>query len=218
MDRVCQLLDLSEKDHLLDVGGGWGHLAYYAATRFGCRVTSINIADQQICYAQKLFRGLPVIMRKADYRDLDGTYTKAAVIAMLTHVGPKNYRSFFNTLHRCLPQGASILIETLGSVHAKTSLEPWTERYIFPGGVVPSLRQIQRGAEGHFRIESAEEWGAHYVPTLRAWHSNLMDSWPGLRYRYPERVRRQFEYFFLSVAGTFRADRLKYWNVLMRRT
>ena len=183
MDRICRLLDLSEKDHLLDVGGGWGHFAYHAAVEVGCRVTSINIADEQIRYARELCQGLPVEIRRADYRELDGKYTKAAVIAMLTHVGPKNYRRFFSLLYRCLHPGSLILIESLGSLHAKTSLEPWTERYIFPGGVVPSLRQIDRGAKEHFRTESAQEWGAHYVPTLRAWHSNLIDNWPELASR-----------------------------------
>jgi cyclopropane-fatty-acyl-phospholipid synthase len=217
MGRICRLLELSERDHLLDVGGGWGHLAQYAATNHGCRVTSINIADEQIGYARQLCHGLPVEIRKCDYREIEGLYTKAAVVAMFTHVGHKNHRTFFKVLHRSLVPSAKVLMESVGSDHSNTSLEPWTERYIFPGGLVPSLRQIDRASRSLFSRDYTSEFGAHYVLTLRAWHFNLLAAWPELSAHYPESIRRMFEYFFLSVAGTFRAERLRHWHIVMRK-
>jgi len=202
---------------LLDVGGGWGQFAHYAATEYGCRVTSINIADEQLRYARELCRDLPVEVRKCDYRELDGVYDKIAVIAMLTHVGPKNYRHFMRIMHDCLKNDGLMLVETLGSRFANRNIDPWIDEYIFPGAVIPSLRQIGKAVHGRFVCTDLEEFGRHYVPTLRAWHANLMASWPVLGDRYPETVRLMLEYFFLSVAGAFRAGRLKYWHLLMAK-
>lgn len=217
MDLICQRLRLDESDHLLDVGGGWGHIAHHAATTYGCRVTSINIADEQIRYARQLCRGLPVEIRKCDYRELDGTYTKIAVIAMLTHVGPRNYRPFMQIMHRRLADGGLMLVESIGSRFANTTGEPWFRKYIFPGGVIPSLRQLDHAVAGLFTRTGLFEFGRHYVPTLRAWHTNLMAAWPTLGDRYSETTRRMMEYYLLSSAAAFRAGRLRYWHLPLAR-
>jgi cyclopropane-fatty-acyl-phospholipid synthase len=214
MDLVCRRLRLTESDHLLDVGGGWGEFARHAATRYGCRVTSINIADEQLRYARELCRGLPVDVRKCDYRQLTGTYDKIAVIAMLTHVGPKNYRRFMRTMRDCTTPGGAMLIETIGSRFSKRNLEPWTDRYIFPGAVIPSARQLEAAMRGLFRRTGTAEFGAHYVPTLRAWHANLLASWPTLASRYPETTRLMLEYYLLSSASAFRIGHLRYWHIV----
>lgn len=215
MQRVCEVLELQESDHLLDVGGGWGAFAHNAASHYGCRVTSINIADEQIAYARQVCAGQPVKIVKCDYRDVTGTYDKIAVIAMLTHVGHSNYRRFMSVMHGCLSPGGRMLIETVGSRVPKINCEPFTDRYIFPGGVVPSLRQIDRAARGLFSRRFVGEFGSHYVPTLRAWNANLQAAWPVLRDTYSETTRLMLEYFFLTVAGAFRAGHLRYWHILM---
>jgi cyclopropane-fatty-acyl-phospholipid synthase len=217
MELICRRLRLREGDHLLDVGGGWGELAHYAASHFGCRVTSVNISDEQIRYARTLCDGLPVEVRKCDYRDVAGEFNKIAVIAMLTHVGPKNYQTFMTTMSSCLDKDGLMLVETLCGRWAKTDLDPWTEKYIFPGGVVPSLNQITRASAKLFATRELEEFGRYYVPTLRAWHANLTSSWPTVGSEYSETTRRMLEYFFLSVAGAFRAGHLKYWHILMAK-
>jgi cyclopropane-fatty-acyl-phospholipid synthase len=217
MEAVCRALHLNERDRLIDVGGGWGQFAQYAASRYGCHVTSINISDEQIGYARELCRGLPVDVVRCDYRELRGTYTKAAVIAMLTHVGPKNYRQFMQVLSRTLPPGDRVLIESVGSRWPRMNCEPWTDKYIFPGGVAPALRQIDAAIDGLFTRNQTLEFGRDYVPTLRAWNANLQASWPQLSARYPETIRLMFEYFFLTVAAAFRAGQLKYWHLLLER-
>ena len=213
MELVCRKLQLVESDHLLDVGGGWGALAYYAATRYGCRVTSINIADEQIRHARALCNGLPVEVRRCDYRQLTGRYTKVAMIAMLTHVGPKNYRRFMEITHGCLADGGLMLIESIGSRYSNTTGEPWFRKYIFPGGVIPSMRQFESAVGGLFAPTALVEWGSHYVPTLRAWHANLMAAWPSLGGRYPQSTWLMMDYYLLASAAAFRAGRLKYWHL-----
>ena len=217
MDLICRKLKLDESDHLLDVGGGWGHLAHYAATRYGCRITSINISEEQIRYARNLCRGLPVDVQKCDYREVTGTYTKVAAIAVLTHVGPKNYRPFMRIMHNCLTDDGLMLIESIGSRFPNTTGDPWFRKYIFPGGVIPSIGQFKSATAGLLTPIELVEWGDHYVPTLRAWHANLVEAWPTLNARYSETTRLMMEYYLLASAAAFRAGRLKYWHLSLAK-
>ncbi|HEU4409554.1 MAG TPA: cyclopropane fatty acyl phospholipid synthase [Polyangiaceae bacterium] len=217
LDLVCRKLGLGPGDRLLDVGGGFGELARHAAESYGCRVTSINISDEQIGFARELCRGLPVEVVKCDYRDVAGRYDKIAVVAMLTHVGHKNYRRFMRVMRRCLAPGGAMLIESVGGNVSLARCEPWTDRYVFPGGVVPSIAQLGRAFEGLFVLEDLHNFAPSYVATLRAWHRNLRAAWPRLAAsgRYAERTRRMFEYFFLTVAGAFRARGLQHWHLVL---
>ena len=218
MEKICRELDLKEGDRLLDVGGGWGEFARYAASAHGCQVTSINISREQIEHARRHCAGLGVEIRRCDYRDIQGRYDKIAAIAMLTHVGKKNYRVFMETMHRCLAPGGLMLIETVGGHSSVNDAEAWIGKYIFPGGMVPSLEQIDRAASGLFVRSRLSEFGASYVRTLRAWHDNLQKAWPRLRMHYDEATRVMFEYFFLSVAGAFRARDLTHWHLVLERS
>ncbi|MCB1674691.1 MAG: cyclopropane fatty acyl phospholipid synthase [Halioglobus sp.] len=217
MQRLCELLQLTEGDRLLDVGGGWGEFARFAATRYGCHVTSINIADEQIAHARQYCRGTNVDIVKCDYRDLSGSYNKIAVIAMFTHVGHRNYRRFMQIMHRLLGSGGKMVMETVGGLTSKSCCEPWTNRYIFPGGMIPSMAQIDAAIDGLFSRDAVEEFGQDYAVTLRQWHHNFMAAWPKLSHRYSDSMRLMFEYFFLSVAGAFRANGLLHYHIEFSR-
>jgi cyclopropane-fatty-acyl-phospholipid synthase len=217
MDLICRKLDLRPGDHLLDVGGGWGEIARWAAAKYGARVTSINISEEQMRFARRHCEGLSVEILRRDYRDLEGRFDKIAVIAMLTHVGYKNYRRFMEIAHRCLRPGGVMLIESVGGNASTTYCEPWTDAYIFPGGMIPSLAQLGEAFAGLFVVEDLHNFAPSYVRTLRAWNDNFQAAWPRLAGRYDERTRRMFEYFFLTVAGAFRARDLQHWHVLLSR-
>ena len=217
MHRLCEMLELRQGDRLLDVGGGWGEFANFAATNYGCHVTSINIADEQIKHAREKCRDSNVEIIKSDYRDVSGTYDKIAVVAMFTHVGYKNYRPFMEKMFKLLEPGGKMVMETVGGVESKTRCEPWTNKYIFPGGQIPSMEQIDQSIEGVFRRVGEEEFGDDYVLTLRQWHRNFMEAWPSLSARYSESMRLMFEYFFLSVAGDFRAKGLLHYHIEFAR-
>ena len=157
-------------------------------------------------------------MVKRDYREIDGTFDKIASIAMLTHVGPRNYRSFMQIMRRALRPGGAMIVECVGGNVTKSHCDPWVDRYIFPGGVIPSLGQVGPAIEGIFVLEDLHNFGPDYARTLRAWNENLHAGWPALSARYPERVLRMFRYFFLSVAATFAVRQLQQWQFVLTPT
>ncbi len=217
MELICKKLDLRRGDHLLDVGGGWGELARFAAANHGARVTSINISEEQMRHARERCRGLDVEIVRCDYRDLRGTFDKIMAIAMFTHVGPNNYRGFMEQMARALAPGGVLVMEGVWGNASQTMGDPWVDRYIFPGAVIPSGAQTFAAVEGLFVVEDLHNFGPHYATTLRAWNQNFQRAWPSLRARYDERTRRMFEYYFLAMAALFRARAMQNWQLVLTR-
>src|SRR5207247_100513 len=103
LDLICRKLSLKQGDRVLDIGCGWGGFAKYAAENYGCNVVGITISDEQVSYAEEYTSGLPVEIRKQDYRDLRGEkFDKIVVIGMIEHVGYKNYRKLFEIIENSL--------------------------------------------------------------------------------------------------------------------
>jgi cyclopropane-fatty-acyl-phospholipid synthase len=218
LELICQKLELSAADHLLDVGGGWGEFARFAAETTGCKVTSINISDEQMVFAREYCKGLPVEIVKCDYRNLTGRYTKIAAIAMIAHVGYKNLPGFMRIMRDHLEPGGLLFIESTGSTLSRTHMDPWVDKYIFKGALFPSVQQIGTAIDGLFAMDDWQNFQMSYIPTLRCWNRNFQAAWPVLAERYDESTRRMFEYFFLTGAGAFHARLLQYWHLVLTPT
>jgi len=217
MDLICRKLELKATDHLLDIGFGWGGLAKFAAEKYGCKVTGVNISNEQIRYAQDFCKGLPIKILEQDYRDIQGTFDKIVSVGMFEHVGVKNYRKFMQAAHRCLSKNGIFLLHTIGSNESKIKADPWITKYIFPNGVLPSIAQISKAAEGLFVIEDLHNIGPHYDKTLMAWHDNFQRAWPSLKDRFDDRFKRMWEYYLLSCAGAFRARDIQLWQIVLTK-
>ncbi|HEX7534652.1 MAG TPA: cyclopropane fatty acyl phospholipid synthase [Syntrophales bacterium] len=217
MDMTCKKLNLGKDDNVLDIGCGWGGLAKYMAERYGCKVVAINISEKQINYAKEFCKDLPVEILQCDYRDLRGSFDKIVSVGMFEHVGAKNYRTFMKTVHRCLKDTGIFLLHTIGGNESMIACDPWINKYIFPNGMLPSISQISKAAEGLFVTEDLHNLGPHYEKTLMAWHANFQSAWTTLRRKYDEKFKRMWDYYLLSCAGAFRARSNQIWQIVFTK-
>ena len=215
LELICRKLGLTAADRVLDIGCGWGGLGRYAAERFGCTVTGVNISKEQLRFAGGFCRGLPVRFEERDYRSIGGKYDKIVSVGMFEHVGGKNYRTFMEVVRRCLKDDGIFLLHTIGRNDSSNGCNPWITRYIFPDAMLPSIAQIARAAERLFLIEDWQNLCPHYDRTLMAWNERFQEAWPRLRDRYDERFKRMWEYYLLSCAGAFRARENQVWQIVM---
>jgi cyclopropane-fatty-acyl-phospholipid synthase len=217
LDRICKKLYLKRGMTLLDIGCGWGGFAEYAAENYGVTVTGISPAIEQVSLAKERTKDLKVTIEQQDYREIKGKFDRIVSIGMLEHVGPKNYRTFFEKCNDLLNDDGLMLHHTIGNSRSTNAVDPWTGKYIFPGGVIPSLAQIAKATERLLVIEDLENFGPDYDKTLMAWHSNFVKSYPALEDKYDKRFYRMWEYYLLSCAGGFRSRRIQLWQIVMRK-
>lgn len=218
LDLVCRKLHLKPGDKVLELGGGWGGFARYAAEKYGVSVTVYNISEQQVAWAREHTRDLPVTYHLKDYRDAEGLYDKVVSIGLCEHVGRKNHRDFLALKARCLKDDGLALLHTIGSNITKTWSDPWFTRYVFPGGYLPSIRQLAAAAEPVLIQEDHHNFGPDYDKTLMAWHRNFEEAWPRFKDHYGERFHRMWRYYLLSCAGAFRARSIQLWQFVYSKT
>ncbi len=203
--------------HVLDIGCGWGAFARHAAEKHGVSVVGITISKQQQILAQELCAGLPVEIRFQDYRDINEKFDRVCSIGMFEHVGPKNYRHFMQAAHRCLNDGGLFLLHTIGNNYSTIITNDWTNKYIFPNGNLPSIKQVGKAIEKLFVMEDWHNFGADYDKTLMAWYRNFNQYWDNLKTNYDERFRRMWNYYLLSSAGAFRARDMQLWQIVLAK-
>jgi cyclopropane-fatty-acyl-phospholipid synthase len=222
LDLIARKLHLQRGMTVLELGGGYGELAYHLARQHDCRVVSYNISREQVEFARARCDGLPVEFRLQDYRDAasdPAAYDRVVSIGLMEHVGPKNYRGFFEIVKARLAPGGLALVHTIGGNVSMSTTDRWIDKYIFPGGVIPSERQITAAKEGLLVLEDWHNFGPDYDRTLLAWDANFRAAWPVLRTdpRFDERFYRMWRYYLNSTAGGFRARVLNLWQLVLSR-
>ena len=220
IDLCCRKLGLEPGMRLLDIGCGWGALARHAAERYGVEVVGITVSCAQAEVARERCRGLPITIREQDYRALNERFDRIVSVGMFEHVGPRNYRTYFDTVRRCLPSDGLFLLHTIGANGSFPAFDPWLDRYIFPNAVLPSAKWIHQAVEGRFVIEDWHHFGPDYDRTLMAWYHRLHEAWDALgtleaRGKQDDRAWRVWRYYLLACAGSFRARKSQLWQVLM---
>ncbi len=196
-----------------------GGFAKYASEKYGCKVVGITISEEQAKYAREYTAGLPVEIRKQDYRDLSGEkFNKIVMAGMIEHVGHKNYRKVMETVNRSLEDDGLFLLHTIGQDETRTAGEPWADKYIFPNGMFPSMKQLKRASKGLFAMKDLHNFGPYYHPTLRAWDKNFQKNWHSIQNKYSETFYRMFRYYFNSFAGAFKARRIHLWQMVFTKS
>jgi len=217
LDLICRKLGLKSGMTLLDIGCGWGGFAQFAAERYGATVTGISPAIEQVKLARERCDGLDVTIEQLDYRDVGGTFDRVVSVGMMEHVGPKNFRAFFRRCRELLAPDGLMLHHTIGANHDNNHTDQWFDRYIFPGGVIPSLAQIATGARDDWAIEDVQNFGPDYDRTLLAWSDNIEACWSEIPH-YDERFRRMWYYYLMSSAASFRVRNIQLWQVVFSRS
>ncbi len=217
LELVCKKIGLKPGMTVLELGCGWGSFAIYAAEKYGAHVTGVTVSQEQVDLGMKMAKGLPVELKLMDYRDVSGKYDRVISIGIMEHVGYKNYRTYMEVVDRTLKDDGIAFFHTIGSNRSVTSVNAWTDKYIFPNGMLPSIAQLGKAMEGLFVMEDWHNFGPHYDPTLLAWHHNFEAAWPELKDKYGERFRRMWNYYLLSSAGGFRARQTQLWQVVMTK-
>lgn len=215
LDLICKKLDLKKGQKVLDIGCGWGSFACHAAKNYGVKVTGVTVSEEQVKFAQKRCKGMSAEFFLQDYRELKGQFDHIVSVGMFEHVGPKNYRTFFEIAKNCLKKDGLFLLHTIGSPKTSASTDPWINKYIFPNGKIPSIKEIAASAEGLFVIEDVHNFGPDYDKTLMAWQKNFQKAWPKLKTKYDDRFFRMWNYYLLSCAGSFRARSNQLWQIVL---
>ena len=217
LELVCQKIGLKTGMKILELGCGWGSFAKYAAEKYGVEVLGVTVSAEQVALGMQLCRGLPVELRLQDYREVEGEFDRVISIGVMEHVGYKNYRTYMEVVDRTLKPGGIGFFHTIGANTSKITTNAWTQRYIFPNGMLPSIAQLATAMEGLFIIEDWHNFGPDYDPTLMAWHENFEKAWPSLKDNYSERFYRMWRFYLLSSAGGFRSRQTQLWQVVFTR-
>jgi cyclopropane-fatty-acyl-phospholipid synthase len=216
-DLICRKLNLQPGQKILDMGCGWGGFMKYAAEQYQVSCVGITLSDEQFAFGKALCAHLPIEIRLADYRELNEEFDHIVSIGMFEHVGYKNYSKYMQIARRCLKDDGLFLLHTIGGNKSVITVHQWMEKYIFPGGMLPSIKQISKATEGRFVMEDWHNFGADYDLTLMCWFENFSRNWETIEPNYDDRFFRMWKYYLLSCAGAFRARGNQLWQVVFSK-
>ena len=214
LERICRKLELGPDDHLLEIGTGWGSMAIYAATHYGCRVTTTTLSREQYAYTAKRIEeaGLQdrITLLLKDYRDLEGRFDKLVSIEMIEAVGHRYLPTYFRQCSQLLYEDGLMLIQAITIrdqryKQAQRSVD-FIQRHIFPGGALPSMQRMLEvvGKDTDMNLVHMEDFGEHYARTLRLWHENFRRARGTLEtLGYDDYFYRLWEFYLCYCEGGF---------------
>ncbi len=210
--HVSNKLLLQPGHKILDIGCGWGSLAFHLAQQEDVEVVGITLSREQLKYARWRAQALKlnnVRFELADYREHQGTYDRIVSVGMLEHVGIPHYHSYFQQIRRMLDARGVALVHSVGRSGPPGLTNPWIRKYIFPGGAIPALSQMARAAEEAYLVQTdMEVLRLHYAYTLRAWFDRFQQNREEISRRMGERFCRMWEFYLAICDVSFRCSDL----------
>ena len=227
IDGILDLAGVRSGTRLLEIGTGWGTLAIRAAQR-GAQVTTVTLSQEQLDLAREraAAAGLAdrVDARLQDYRQVEGEYDAIVSVEMIEAVGEAYWPVYFATLDRLLAPGGKVSIQAITMAHdrlvATRRSFSWIQKYIFPGGIIPSLQAIDGTLAAHttLRVTQRRELRAHYARTLRLWRERFTGQWQHIHAQgFTETFRRMWEFYFAYAEAGFRSGYLGVSQLQMTR-
>lgn len=233
MDLVCRKLQFKKNDFVVEAGCGWGGFAIYAVKKYGIKIRSYNISKEQIEYAKEWQKREKIPTSQLefildDYRSIlkdKNSYDKFVSIGMLEHVGPENYETLFDIIYKKIPDKGLALIHTISRAYPRMQ-DPWVNKYIFPGGYIPSLGEIifplekfikSSNVPKYFFIMDIENLKYHYALTLDHWSDRFEKNVNIIREKYGEPFVRMFRIYLRGSASAFREGELTLLQILLQK-
>ncbi|TXS47388.1 class I SAM-dependent methyltransferase [Streptomyces sp. or43] len=227
IDRLLDLAEAGPGTSLLEIGTGWGELAIRAAAR-GARVVSVTLSREQRDLARHRIRDAGfedrVDVRLCDYRDVDGVYDAVVSVEMIEAVGAEFWPVYFRTLDRLLAPGGRIALQAItmpdDRMRAARNTYTWIQKYIFPGGLLPSVEAIDEVTAAHtaLRVERCDDFGTHYAETLRLWRERFTERAADVEaLGFDATFRRMWTFYLAYSEAGFRSGYLHVRQMLLTR-
>ena len=209
IEHIIKKLDIKKGQKILEVGCGWGGMAFEIAKQRGCEVKGISLSKNQITYCKKKAKELgldnQVDFELADYREINGKYDRIFSVGMFEHVGKKFYKVFFESMNKLLKEDGIFLLHTIGVVDKPSPPNKFINKYIFPGGVCPSFSQIIKPIEKTgLIVADTETLIRHYDKTLENWLERFLTRRKEVKDLFDEKFVKMWEFYLASCAAAFR--------------
>jgi cyclopropane-fatty-acyl-phospholipid synthase len=223
--RLAELADIQPGDRVLEIGCGWGGFAKFVSKHIGAHVTGITISQAQLAYAKASLAeaGLQnkVDLKLMDYRDLQGRFDKIVSIEMFEAVGQAYWPVYFDTISRMLKSGGRAVIQSITIDHdafqSYRDQPDFIQRYIFPGGMLPSMPMLQSPvAQAGLELVAENGYASDYARTLQEWRARFLAAWPSLAGdKFDNRFKRMWELYLAYCEGGFRAGMIDVKQILL---
>ncbi|RPH00132.1 MAG: class I SAM-dependent methyltransferase [Candidatus Pelagibacter sp. TMED153] len=209
INHIVKKLDIKKGQKILEVGCGWGGMAFEIAKQKDCEVKGISLSKNQINYCKNKAKELgldnQVNFELADYREIKGQYDRIYSVGMFEHVGKKFYKAFFQSINRLLKDDGIFLLHTIGVVDKPSPPNKFINKYIFPGGVCPSFSQIIEPIEKTgLIVADTETLIRHYDKTLESWLERFLSKKNMVKDLFDDKFVRMWEFYLSSCAAAFR--------------
>ena len=221
--KLCELVKLSSNDNVLEIGCGWGGLINFIKRKYSCKMKAITISDEQFNFItnkdNEFKQPSETIVEFCDYRNLKGKFDKILSIEMVEAVGAKYWPDYFGTLKRCLKDGGTIGLQaiTIKEEYYEDYRKgtDFIQRYIFPGGMLPSLNIIKTiSRRAGLRVIKNSDYGQHYARTLKVWRERFNNSWPVLEKQgFDNRFYRTWDYYLAYCQAGFSQGMINVWQL-----
>ena len=210
VDRILEKLNLSDGMTLCDIGCGWGFLLIEAAKKYNIKGVGITLSKEQKAKFEQRIKEENLSdrleVKLLDYRDLPKQhmeFDRVVSVGMIEHVGRGNYEEFMQCVKSVLKQGGVFVLHFISALKEYPG-DAWVKKYIFPGGVIPSLREImQIAGELRFYTVDVESLRRHYNKTLLCWNENFQQHRAEVVEMFDEKFARMWELYLCACAATF---------------
>lgn len=220
---ICAKLAIGPHHRILDIGCGWGGMARYIAQfTQASEVQGITLSEEQLKVAQARAATAECFLQPefslTDYRNVEKQYDRIVSVGMFEHVGVAFYDTFFKKCASLLPDDGAMLLHTIGCNDVPGFVTPWLDKYIFPGGYIPSLSEILPPIErAGLKVADVEVLRGHYPTTLRHWRTRFFAHRDQAHELYDERFCKMWEFYLASAEVAFQCEDLVVFQIVLTK-